>query len=136
MSPIKRPQLSLALAASALAWAGGAFAQPGSPGRVTPAEVSAAAASLRSQLPMRVDEVTTAVGIRADGAEFVYEMRVDDSVSRERFLGLRDVVETLNQTRLCAEEAVASFIRRGGSMRHIYTNSAGDRFETRIARCP
>lgn len=127
-----RPATVLLLAAASLAAAPAAAQRD--PGLA--AEVEAAAATLRRQLPMRVDELTTATGIRADGAEFVYEMRVDDSISREQFRSLRDAVQTANQTNLCGQEPVAAFIRRGGSMRHIYTNAAGDRFETRIVACP
>jgi hypothetical protein len=124
---------ALVLAAALASAAPGAAAQS-DPGLA--AEVEAAAVQLRAQLPMQVDDLTTAVGIRADGAEFVYDMVVNDTVPREAFRSMRDAVQTANQTNLCAQESIATFIRRGGSMRHIYTNAAGDRFETRVTRCP
>jgi hypothetical protein len=123
-----------ALLAAALATSAPALAVQGDPALA--AEVAAAAAQVRAQLPMRADDVTTAVDIRADGTELVYEMVVDDSVARDEFVASQSAAQAANQTNLCTDPAIAAFIRRGGSMRHIYTNSAGDRFETRIARCP
>ncbi|HST37113.1 MAG TPA: hypothetical protein VLK25_10855 [Allosphingosinicella sp.] len=131
-----RAPLRLIVAALVLSGAGAAPARNDAPGRVNPAEVEAAAAQLGRQLPMRVDDVTTAVGIRAEGTAFVYEMVVDDSITREQFRSVKDAVEAANRSNLCAQEEVATFIRRGGSMRHIYRNQAGDRFETRLTSCP
>ena len=91
---------------------------------------------LQAQLPSRVDDVTTAVGVRADGTAFVYDMLVSDAVPAEAFRSARDAAQAANQTNLCAQELIATFVRRGGSMRHVYRNSAGDRFETRLTSCP
>ena len=36
---------------------------------------------------------------------------------------------------MCGNPNVATFIRRGGSMNHRYTDTAGNRFETRVVSC-
>jgi hypothetical protein len=94
-----------------------------------------AAADLQDKLPMRVDEVTTAVAVRADGAEFVYDMRLNEILSPSQLEERQRVVQERNQVNMCNGEAGA-FIRRGGAMRHIYTDRDGNQFETRVARCP
>lgn len=100
------------------------------------AEVAEAARQLSARLPMRADEITTAFAIRAEGTEFVYDMRVDRPLPDERIDEIRQAIQNLNQTRMCENADIAPFIRRGGSMRHVYTDTAGHRFETRIVRCP
>lgn len=94
-----------------------------------------AAIALRDKLPMRVDEVTTAVDVRADGAEFVYDMRLNEILSPTQLEERQRVVQQRNQVNMCNGDAGA-FIRRGGAMRHVYTDRAGNQFETRVARCP
>jgi hypothetical protein len=124
------------LLAASLALAGAAaplLAQP------QPADLEAAAeqaaAALRDKLPMQVDAVTTAVGVRADGAQFVYDMRLEEILSPSQLEERQRVVQQRNQANMCNGEAGA-FIRRGGSMRHVYTDREGNQFETRVARCP
>ena len=98
-------------------------------------EAAIAAESLRQKLPMRVDDITTVVGIRADGAEFVYDMRVSEVFEGDHLENARATMQASNQSTMCRGEA-GTFIRRGGSMRHIYTDPNGNQFETRVARCP
>ena len=99
-------------------------------------EVAQSIPGLRAGLPKQVDEITTWTGIRAEGSRFVYEMRLSTVVEDARLPALRDAAQRLNQTRLCAEQPIALFLRRGGSMRHIYTDPAGNRFETLVTACP
>lgn len=124
-----------ACAALALALSAPAPAAQAGPSDLA-AEVAEAARQLSAQLPMRADEITTAVGIRADGTEFVYEMQVNQALPADRVEQIKQSIQALNQTRMCEDSEVAPFIRRGGSMRHIYTDQAGHRFETRVSRCP
>lgn len=99
------------------------------------ASAEQAAAALRDKLPMEVDAVTTAVDVRADGTEFVYDMRLNETLSPAQLEERQRIVQQRNQLNMCNGEAGA-FIRRGGSMRHIYTDREGNQFETRVARCP
>ena len=94
-----------------------------------------AAIALRDKLPMQVDQVTTAVAVRADGAEFVYDMRLNEILSPTQLEERQRVVQQRNQVNMCNGDAGA-FIRRGGAMRHVYTDREGNQFETRVARCP
>ena len=98
------------------------------------ASAEQAAAALRDKLPMEVDAVTTAVDVRADGTEFVYDMRLNEILSPAQLEERQRIVQQRNQLNMCNGEAGA-FIRRGGSMRHIYTDREGNQFETRVARC-
>jgi len=99
------------------------------------AEAAAAAEALQDQLPMRADDVTTAISVRAIGTEFVYDMQLSEVVPVDRLEERQQLIQGRNEIRMCEGEAGA-FIRRGGSMRHIYTDRGGHVFETRVARCP
>jgi hypothetical protein len=126
-------QALLSLAALALAGAP-AFAQPQRGGDLA-AEAAAAAEELQDQLPLRADDVTTAVSVRAVGTEFVYDMQLSEVVPADRLEERQALIQGRNEVRMCEGEAGA-FIRRGGSMRHVYTDPRGHVFETRVARCP
>jgi len=128
------PIRALAAAAAFALAASGAAAQDG-PSALA-AEVAEAARQLSARLPMQADEITTAVGIRADGAEFVYDMQISQALPADRIEQIRQSAQSLNQSRMCDNAEVAPFIRRGGSMRHIYVDTAGHRFETRVSHCP
>lgn len=99
------------------------------------AEMTAAAAQLSGQLPMQVDPITRVVGVRAEGTEFVYDLAVSQAIPAAQVELMRTTLQRTNQTNICANPAVATFIRRGGSMNHRYTDSAGNRFETRVVSC-
>jgi hypothetical protein len=94
-----------------------------------------AAAALRDKLPIQADEVTTAVDVRADGTEFVYDMRLNEVLTAAQLEERQRLIQRRNQINMCNGEA-GDFIRRGGSMRHVYTDAEGNQFETRVARCP
>ena len=63
-------------------------------------------------------------------------MAINEAIPREAVEETRRAMQTENQRRLCDKSNIAAFIRRGGSMRHIYTEQAGRRFETRVTACP
>jgi hypothetical protein len=126
-------QSLIALAALALAGAP-ALSQPQDRDDLA-AQAAAAAEAMQDQLPMRADEVTTAVAIRAVGTEFVYDMQLSEVVPADRLEERQALIQGRNEVRMCEGDAGA-FIRRGGSMRHIYTDPQGHVFETRVARCP
>jgi len=134
VSPLPSIRALAAIAASAFLLSAAGAAAPDAPPDL--AEVAAAARQLSARLPMRADDITTAVAIRADGAEFVYEMAVSQALPADRIEQIRRSIQDLNQSRMCENAEVAPFIRRGGSMRHIYVDQAGHRFETRVSRCP
>ena len=98
-------------------------------------EAEQAAAALREKLPMRADDVTTAVAIRADGAEFVYDMQLSEVIPPDQLEARQRLIQERNQAGLCQGQGGA-FVRRGCSYRHVYTDPEGHRFETRVARCP
>jgi len=120
--------------AVALALLGASAPLPAQPAGLA-AETDAAARQLQERLPIRADDVTTVVGVRADGAEFVYDMRLSEVVPLDRLEARQQLVQGRNEVRMCEGEAGA-FIRRGGAMRHVYTDPEGHTFETRVARCP
>jgi len=99
------------------------------------AQMTAAAAQLQSTLPMTVDNVTTLTGVRAEGTQFVYEMRITRDLSPAEVESARQVIQTQNQTNLCRDPNTSRLINMGGSMRHIYTDPNGDRFETLVGAC-
>jgi hypothetical protein len=128
---MKQARMTLA----ALALFGAASALRAQPAEDLETMAEQAAAALREKLPMQADEVTTAVDVRADGAEFVYDMRLAESLSPDQLEARQRQIQQRNQINLCNGEAGA-FIRRGGAMRHVYTDQDGNQFETRVARCP
>jgi hypothetical protein len=124
------------LAALALACSGAAAGQAGDPGPVTPAELESALPSVRAELPMRIDEITQVVGIRAEGTEFVYDVAISEAVPTDMIEEVRRDFQAQSQAMLCENADVANFLRRGGTMRHRYSDTTGFRFETRVTRCP
>ena len=125
--------LMLAAVGALLGLASPAFAQADA---ALAAEVAEAIPGLRVDLPKQVDEITTWTGIRAEGTRFVYEMRLSTTVEPTQLAATRAAAQRLNQDRLCAQQTITTFIRRGGSMRHIYTDPAGQSFETLVTACP
>lgn len=99
------------------------------------AEMQQAAAQIRGQLPIRADQITTVTGIRAEGTEFVYDMAISQEIPTAQVDMVSRAAQVANQGNLCGNPQTSTFIRRGGSMRHIYTDTAGHRFETRVASC-
>lgn len=98
-------------------------------------QMSAAAAQLQSTLPMTVDNVTTLTAVRAEGTQFIYEMRVSRDLAPGEIENARQLIQTQNQTNLCRDSNTSRLIDMGGSMRHIYTDPNGDRFETLVSAC-
>lgn len=98
-------------------------------------QMSAAAAQLQSTLPMTVDNVTTLTAVRAEGTQFVYEMRVSRDLAPAEIENARQLIQAQNQTNLCRDSNTSRLIDMGGSMRHIYTDPTGDRFETLVSTC-
>lgn len=95
-----------------------------------------AAAQLSTSLPIRVDEMTNVIGIRAEGTEFVYDLEITEAIPPEQIEMVRVGMQNQNQTNMCANPSVRTFIGRGGSMNHRYVETAGKRFQTRVVRCP
>ena len=99
-------------------------------------EMEAALPQLRAELPKQVDNVTAWTAIDAIGTEFLYEMSLNFEVPRAQLATLGQAMQAANQARLCADPNAGALIRRGASMRHLYTDQAGNRFETRVVSCP
>lgn len=109
---------------------GGASANP-----ELASQMTVAAQQLQSQLPIRADAITSVTGIRAEGTEFVYDMRISQALP----VGVdqaRQLMQAQNQTNMCRDPNTSRLINMGGSMRHIYTDTAGATFETRVTSCP
>ena len=102
---------------------------------VLASQMSAAAAQLQSTLPMTVDNVTTLTAVRAEGTQFVYEMAVSRDLAPSEIANARQLIQANNQTNLCRDPNTSRLINMGGSMRHIYTDPNGDRFETLVSSC-
>lgn len=118
---------------------GGTSGTPAKPSTSNPAlaaEMSTAASQLSGSLPMQVDPITRVVAVRAEGTEFVYDLQVSQAVPAAQVETIRETLQRNNQTNICANPSVSAFIRRGGSMNHRYTDTAGNHFETRIVSCP
>ena len=97
--------------------------------------MTAAAAQISASLPIQVDPITRVVAVRAEGTEFVYDLQITQAVPAAQIETVRATMQQTNQTNMCGNPAVATFIRRGGSMNHRYTDTAGNRFETRVVSC-
>jgi hypothetical protein len=110
--------------------AGGATDNP-----LLASQMTAAAAQLQSTLPMTVDNVTTLTAVRADGTQFVYEMQISRDLAPGEIENARQLIQAQNQTNLCRDPNTSRLINMGGSMRHIYTDPNGDRFETLVGAC-
>lgn len=115
---------------------GGTPAKPATADPALEAEMTAAATQLSATLPIQVDQITRVTAVRAEGTEFVYELQVTQAIPAAQAEQMRTILQRTNQTNICANPAVATFIRRGGSMNHRYTDTAGTRFETRVISCP
>lgn len=98
-------------------------------------QMTAAAAQLQSTLPMTVDNVTTLTAVRAEGTQFVYEMQVSRDLAPSEIENARQLIQAQNQANLCRDANTSRLINMGGSMRHIYTDPNGDRFETLVSSC-
>ena len=99
-------------------------------------QMAQAVPELRARLPQTTDEITTWTGISAQGTQFIYEFTVSVAIAADRLASVRQLMQDANQTRLCADTAAGALIRRGASMRHIYTDTEGKRIETLITGCP
>ena len=99
------------------------------------AEMQQAAQVLSASLPIRIDPMTQVTALRTDGTEFVYEVNFSQAIPGERVEDIRRMAQTQNQSSLCANPQVASFIRRGGSMNHRFSDTGGFKFETRVTTC-
>ena len=99
-------------------------------------ELATAVTELRATLPQRIDEITTTTGVEVRGTELIYQMSLSVEVPQAQRATVRRGLQDLNQSRLCAIPSVNALMQRGGSMRHIYTDRAGYRFETRVVACP
>jgi len=124
------------LALAALGWAAPALSQPASAPRSPASDIAAMARGAQARLPHRLSDEATVVAVRAEGAEFVSEISVSvtfDSVER-----LRTLFQGVDQRRAC--DTGANFerivLQLGGTLRNIYTDPAGRRFETRVSACP
>jgi len=113
----------------------GAPAKPTTSDPALAAEMQMAAQQIGSSLPRQVDPITTVVSVRAEGTEFVYDLTVSQAVPPAQIEMMRTNLQRINQANLCANPQVAQFIRRGGSMNHRYTDTANNRFETRVVSC-
>ena len=111
-------------------------AQQTPPGRITPAEVASIATVLGRDLPVALDPVTTVVGVRAEGTQIVANVQVSQPLAMARRDAYVAAIQRLGTQMLCGEaRAFAGFVRRGGSMRLVYTDVAGNVLEATVATC-
>lgn len=99
------------------------------------AQMTLAADQIRAQLPIRIDQITQVVGIRAEGTEFVYDVMISQPIPGGNIEQARATIQGMNQTSLCNNPDTRRLITMGGSLNHRYTDSAGNRFETRVVSC-
>lgn len=99
-------------------------------------QIATAAAELNQRTPMTVDPITTLVGVRAQGTEIVYEMRVSQDIPSVQLATIQQTAQAANQTNLCSDPNAGRLLRMGASMSHYYTDPTGDRFETHVVSCP
>ncbi len=99
-------------------------------------QIATAAVELNRRTPMTVDPITTLVGVRSQGTEIVYEMRVSQDIPSAQLATIQQTAQTGNQTNLCGDPNAGRLIRMGASMSHYYTDPTGDRFETHVTSCP
>lgn len=99
-------------------------------------QIATAAVELNQRTPMTVDPITTLVGVRSQGTEIVYEMRVSQDIPTAQLAAIQQTAQAGNQSNLCRDPNAGRLIRMGASMSHYYTDPNGDRFETHVTSCP
>lgn len=135
---IAGPQARLrpAVAFLALAVAAPTFAQEQPTGPITPAEVADRVRQIQPQLPIQVNEEVAFVGLRAEGTELIFAMRMSQTVPAAQFDAFVGIVRATVQSQVCGTPDQAAFVRRGARLRHVFTDPSGRTFETRVVSCP
>lgn len=98
--------------------------------------VAALVEQARPQTPLRLDAERVWTGVRADGADIVYEVAIERDLGADELPALRRVQAAADPIAMCADATVAYLIGLGARLRLIYTDAAGDRFETLVDNCP
>lgn len=73
----------------------------------------------KTTLPMKIDSVTTWIGITADGKEIRFDYRVDSSVDPSRVN--EDVIRSKVGPDVCSASGTRGLVDAGVSMRYVYT---------------
>ena len=110
-------------------------AKPATSDPALEAEIQAGVAQARSTLPIRIDQVTQVVDIRADGTELVYDVSISQPIPGGSIATAQATFQRMNQAALCANPQLRTLIARGGSLNHRYSDTGGNRFETRVVSC-
>lgn len=94
------------------------------------------ARQMSRNLPTRVDELTTLIGVIASGTRIVYSMRVD--LPREQMSGPEiSRREQLVRNTVCGTRSMRSTISYGGSYQYIWLDRQGHRMHSfSIVTCP
>lgn len=97
--------------------------------------VAKAAAQIREQAPVKVDQDTTLTGAIAAGSEIIYAMTVDMTLDAAE---LADANAQMHQTlegKVCGDKKTRAFIGLGAKMTYVYTLSDGQTFQTSVDHC-
>lgn len=91
---------------------------------------------LRGQLPIKVDQITTLVGIAHFGKQIQYMMTIDGELDPSLIPDVRAEQTEINRTNVCRQHPdVPKLFEHGVTMTWQYTDSAGEKFEVSIDRC-
>lgn len=98
--------------------------------------VSALVEQARPQTPLRLDSERVWTGVRADGVEIIYDVTIERDLGADELPALRRVQAASDPIAMCADATIAYLIGLGARLRLVYTDAAGDRFETLVGNCP
>lgn len=100
-----------------------------------PSQIAAGVAQVRSQLPIRVDEITTMTAISAAGTQVLYDMRLDIDIEATDLAAASAEQQAYADRAACEERDTRRLIEAGAALTYRYTDRNGDQFQTRIESC-
>jgi len=95
-----------------------------------------AAAEIRSQAPIQVDEITKLMGAVSVKNQIIYSMRIEGDIPVGELEATRIAIQDLNQRNLCNDSDASKALDAGGIMVHQYTDNSGNQFKTTVSDCP
>ena len=99
------------------------------------AGIQKAAAKIRPQLPVRVDEDTTMIGVVAAGKNIIYQMSVSTDIPEARIHEAQAEMQRTVALNVCQNEKTKALVEAGATMSYAYTLPSGRTFETDVNHC-
>jgi hypothetical protein len=99
-------------------------------------ELGQAAELINRRAPIRVDEVTTLTGARAEGSLFTYQYSLSEDIPTERIREAEQLLQRDIGARLCADPNMGRAVREGAVISADYRDPSGDRLHITFRSCP